>query len=91
MSHTHDPILFLPPFLFHTHIAEIGVLQGVIPRILFGVRRNCLGREKEREKAGKRGRGGLECLLKTAGPHTELKQEIPASGGRGGFGAAKGS
>lgn len=34
---------------------------------------------------------GLECLLKTAGPHTELKQEIPASGGRGDFGAAKGS
>lgn len=34
---------------------------------------------------------GLEWLLKTAGPHTELKQEIPASGGRGGFGAAKGS
>ena len=40
--------------------------------------------ERERER-------GLECLLKTAGPHTELKQEIPASGGRGGFGAAKGS
>lgn len=32
---------------------------------------------------------GLECLLETAGPHTELKQEIPASGGRGDFGAAK--
>lgn len=32
---------------------------------------------------------GLECLLETAGPHAELKQEIPASGGRGGFGAAK--
>lgn len=34
---------------------------------------------------------GLECLFKTAGPHTELKQEIPASGGRGDFGTAKGS
>ena len=44
------------------------------------------GRERERERER-----GLECLLKTAGPHTELKQEIPASGGRGGFGAAKGS
>lgn len=39
-------------------------------------------RERERER-------GLECLLKTAGPHTELKQEIPAGGGRGGVGAAK--
>ena len=47
-------------------------------------------REGERERERERERG-LECLLKTAGPHTELKQEIPASGGRGGFGAAKGS
>lgn len=42
-------------------------------------------------KGGSVSERGLECLLKTAGPHTELKQEIPASGGRGGFGAAKGS
>ena len=32
---------------------------------------------------------GPECLLKTAGPHTELKQEIPAFGGRGDIGTAK--
>lgn len=32
---------------------------------------------------------GRERLLKTAGPHTELKQEIPAGGGRGGFGAGE--
>lgn len=39
-----------------------------------------------KEKAGERKREKgreLECLFKTAGPHTELKQEIPASGGRG--------
>lgn len=34
--------------------------------------------EGEKETGSK-----LECLFKTAGPHTELKQEIPASGGRG--------
>lgn len=39
-----------------------------------------------KERGGERKReSGREpkCLFKTAGPHTELKQEIPASGGRG--------
>lgn len=52
--HTHIQSDLLPSFLFlfHTHIEVIGVLQGVIPRMLFGVKRNCLGRKKaeEREK-----------------------------------------
>lgn len=49
--HTHIQCYLLSLFfLFHSHIEEIGVLQGVIPGILFGVRRNCLGREKLEEK-----------------------------------------
>lgn len=38
------------------------------------------------ERGGER---GLKCLLGTAGPHRELKQEIPAFGGRGDLGTAK--
>lgn len=61
--HTHSPILFLPPFLFHIHMEETGVvLQGVIQRILFGVKRNCLWREiekaKERRDQERKGRRG---------------------------------
>ena len=42
----------------------------------------CAAKKRAVERKRKRGRE-VECLFKTAGPHTELKQEIPASGGRG--------
>ena len=62
--HTHTVLssFFLSFCFFHTHIEEIGVLQGVIPRILFGVKRNCLRRvekaEERRRQEGGRGGGG---------------------------------
>ena len=48
--HTHMQPYLIPSFLFHSHIEEIGVLWGVIPGILFGVKSNCLGREKASER-----------------------------------------
>lgn len=51
--HTHIQSYLLSPFfLFHSHIEEIGVMQGVIPGILFGVRRNCLGKREARGETG---------------------------------------
>ena len=51
--HTHIQSYLLPlflPFSFNSHTEEIGVLRGVILRILFGVKRNCLRRGKAEER-----------------------------------------
>lgn len=60
--HTHIQSYLLSSFLSlsHTHREEIGVLQGVIPRILFGVRRNSLRREEAKEREGEGERRGEE-------------------------------
>jgi len=47
------------------------------------------GRGMWKGDSGKEERRDQKCLLKRAGPHMELKQEIPAFGGRGDFGTAK--
>lgn len=62
--HTHIQSALLPSFLFlfHTHIEGIGLLEGVIPRMLFGEKEKLSQEEEgrdEREREGdKRARGG---------------------------------